>query len=394
MVEVTSPFKEFLVDFSLKGLIENKPSVYVVDFVGEGLVSRAIIRRGSITALRKNTLAGVELRFYDENRSHIEELDVWCNNRRLHVKGKHIIPYGQTEEWLRLIAVKNGFAETIQVVVPAESYLFTVSYIYHQENFLVGTKAKVILQAKLTNNGNPVTLKALKESSISVLIVNHLNIESSFEVSAVEWDHRNEYVLEIPVQSYLLSVNITVKTKVEPYSGTPIELTSQEAINFKPITHQPATMEMFLKRESEGFRLQLLGKNGEPKPLVPLQVSLYPDFARTPYNKWLKTNEAGEVLLGKLSSIARIDITVNSGSSNNLRQIWTVNDFRRQVQYPSSLHVRLGEPFSLPLWEGFDYNTNFSLFRVEGDHRISNSKAQLQVKGSRLEGKFERAGRY
>ena len=95
-VEVGTPYKESTVDFSLAGIIENKPSVYIVDFRGEGLTSRAVIRRGSIVALQKLTLTGLEIRFYQEDSTHIDELDLWCNNKRIHVKGKHIIPYGNS----------------------------------------------------------------------------------------------------------------------------------------------------------------------------------------------------------------------------------------------------------------------------------------------------------
>jgi hypothetical protein len=64
-------------------------------------------------------------------------------------------------------------------------------------------------------------VKALKDSKISVLILNHQNISSSFEVTSVEWDHKNEYVLEVPVQTYLKNITINVSAKVDMYSGKP-----------------------------------------------------------------------------------------------------------------------------------------------------------------------------
>lgn len=81
------------------------------------------------------------------------------------------------------MAVKDGFAEAITVQVPGESYRLNVSYIYHEENFLVGTKAKVILQGRLSGSDSLITLKALKQSRITVFLKNHKNIDSEFSVT-------------------------------------------------------------------------------------------------------------------------------------------------------------------------------------------------------------------
>ena len=148
------------------------------------------------------------------------------------MKGQHTIPFGTNANTVRLVAVKDGFAESIDVFVPAETYSLNVSSIYHEENFLVGSKGKVVLQARLFNNNNPVSLKALKESRITVSIKNHQNIDSSFDVSSVVWDHRNEYVLEVPVQTYLRHIEIKVTGKVETYSGKPQQLESAHSIQF------------------------------------------------------------------------------------------------------------------------------------------------------------------
>jgi hypothetical protein len=47
------------------------------------------------------------------------------------VKEKHIIPYGAIAQSVKLVAVKDGFAEVIDVNIPAEEYKLSISYIYH-----------------------------------------------------------------------------------------------------------------------------------------------------------------------------------------------------------------------------------------------------------------------
>lgn len=52
-IDCEDPFKRTTVEFSLAKELEKKASVYVIDFMGEGLCSRAVINRGSIVALKK-----------------------------------------------------------------------------------------------------------------------------------------------------------------------------------------------------------------------------------------------------------------------------------------------------------------------------------------------------
>ena len=64
----------------------NKSSIFIIDFQGDGVLSRAVIRRGSIVCVKRPTLAGIELRFYLENGIAIQDLDIWLKGKKIHVK--------------------------------------------------------------------------------------------------------------------------------------------------------------------------------------------------------------------------------------------------------------------------------------------------------------------
>ena len=42
---------------------------------------------------------------------------MWIDNKKVPVKGKHIIPYRENTETVKVIAVKNGFASLHQILV-------------------------------------------------------------------------------------------------------------------------------------------------------------------------------------------------------------------------------------------------------------------------------------
>lgn len=106
-----------------------------------------------------------------------------------------MIPFREKEEILKVVAVKNGFASLHKIRVPTEEYEFKLNYIYDKENFLVGNKAKVLLQARLELNGLPATMAIVKETVITVNITNHQGINSSFDLRNIEWNYKREYEL-------------------------------------------------------------------------------------------------------------------------------------------------------------------------------------------------------
>lgn len=57
-VPTKNPFKEEIFDLNLKD-IKKQRGIYVVDFDGSGISSRAIIRKGAIFCMKKITLAGL-----------------------------------------------------------------------------------------------------------------------------------------------------------------------------------------------------------------------------------------------------------------------------------------------------------------------------------------------
>lgn len=85
-----------------------------MELEGDGITSRAIIRKGHIFLKNKPVLTGHELTFYDEEGKQIDKLVIWRDNKKIDVKEKYFIPYGpQSSEYI--IAVHNNHAERLQV---------------------------------------------------------------------------------------------------------------------------------------------------------------------------------------------------------------------------------------------------------------------------------------
>jgi hypothetical protein len=104
-----------------------------------------------------------------------------------------------------LVVIKDGYAEKLNVYVPAESYYLDMAYLYNTESFIVGSIAKVLLHPRLNlsfDRNIDVSLKLLKKVKILVNLTNNLGIKSTISFDNVQFKETEDYILEFPIQSY------------------------------------------------------------------------------------------------------------------------------------------------------------------------------------------------
>jgi len=67
-------------------------------------------------------------------------------------------------------------------------------------------------------------------------------------------------------------------------------------------------MWMYLRYVNGGYEINVLGKNGEPKPGMELSINLEHEYIKNLYNKnfVLETDKNGKVQLGNLENVNRI----------------------------------------------------------------------------------------
>jgi hypothetical protein len=178
--------------------IEKKRGVYIVELEGEGITSRAFIRKGAIVNSFRITSAGTEIKFEDEKGSAIYDLTVWLANKKYDVNEKFIIPFSEKGETHELLVMKDNFYERFRIYVPAEQYVMRIGYIFGSESFIAGNKAKVILYPRLcleTREKLQVSISLLEDIKIKVDMVNNQDIKSNIEFDKVEFVQDKDYVL-------------------------------------------------------------------------------------------------------------------------------------------------------------------------------------------------------
>ena len=152
--------------------LEKKRGVFIVELEGEGISSRAFVRKGKIIAESKTTSTGIELKFLNETGKQITDLCAWLEGRKLAVNESLIIPFGKKTETHEVLVMKDLFYEKVPVRVPAEEYNMTIGYIFGSESFIVGHKGKIVLHPRLyletEEEEIQVSLALLKDIKVKV----------------------------------------------------------------------------------------------------------------------------------------------------------------------------------------------------------------------------------
>lgn len=79
-----------------------------------------------------------------------------------------------------VVLVHNSFADLTNLKIKTENYEFKCAYLYNEECFLRGNKAKIIIQPRLYINNMAANMKILEDMTVTAVLTNELNIPNTY----------------------------------------------------------------------------------------------------------------------------------------------------------------------------------------------------------------------
>lgn len=119
-----------------------------------------------------------------------------------------------------------------------------------------------MIHPRLSLYGEPLPLNLLKNTKISVGMINSQNIKSFLSFDNIKFENNRDYILEFPLQSYTQSITITTSSEINLYSGKKQELNDIKTIQISLNHNSDAFMKPYLKKVNGEFYLHILGRNG------------------------------------------------------------------------------------------------------------------------------------
>jgi hypothetical protein len=291
-----------------------RPGVFVVEFIGGGKRSRALIRKGQLRCLERVTTAGHVFSVLDESGAKVSGASLWLSGRefRAGADGRIVVPFSADPKTQPIVLSRGDQAALDSFRHLGENYVLRAGIYVDREALLNGGSATVLVRPALYLNDVPVTLSVLEDPVLTVEAVDRQGSRAVSEFRDFKLYEDRESTGQFRVPAGLASVSIRLSANVQGLlGGAKTSLSTGERFTLNGMDSTPATDAAHLAREGGAYALHILGKNGEPRVNRPVGLSLkHRDFS-DPVQVTLQTDGTGRVLLGSLKDV--LYLSMDSG---------------------------------------------------------------------------------
>ncbi|HEV2945745.1 MAG TPA: hypothetical protein VGX70_00120, partial [Gemmataceae bacterium] len=275
-----------------------KPGVYVVDFIGSGKSSRALIRKGRLQPLVSVGTAGQVVTVFDEARRPFKDATIWFGGAEYQPEkdGRIILPYSTNSGRQPIVLRRGDFACLDFLDHQAENYQLRAGIYVDRESVLTQRIAGLMIRPGLYLNGKPVSVKLLEEVKLRLTATDQAGIPTSTEVPNFKLFEDRESIHEFRVPPRLASLQVILQAKVKSLSqNKSMDLAASETIALNEIERTEKIEDLHLAKFGDEYVIELLGRSGEPGADRAIQLSLKHRDFRQPVQTLVKTDPRGRV---------------------------------------------------------------------------------------------------
>lgn len=375
------PFKRVKRRFSFPQL-DAERGAWVLEFIGNGKSSRAVIFRGGLQYLMRPSSAGHALRVLDERGQAVSKAYVWMQEKRYDPdeEGEILIPFSSNPGRQPIVLHDgDGFASLENLRLQRESYGLDAGFYVDREQLIAGQTARLAVRPLFSLNGAPSDLALLSEINLTVTSSDLDGVESSSTVKGFKLHAHKEAIHRFTVPDRLASLSFELSAKVRNVSQNRDDrLAARGSFRVNDLLGTDAVSDLYFSKTSEGYEVQLLGRTGEPIVDSALNFNVRRDDFRTDVLSTLRTDENGRVRLGALEGIYRV--TAKAPNGRQYRWVLPVD----QRHHPSVLHARVGEAIRLPLTAS-GRTPDTALLSRSGGSYLASHEDQISVRDGVLE---------
>ena len=327
-----------------------KRGVYVVDFIGNGKSSRALIRKGQLRFHVRNSVAGHVFTVYDDAHKKVPTAAIWLAGHKYTADedGEITIPYTNKPTTQSIILTDGAFAQRTSFNHLGENYALQAGIYVDREALLTRKKVQVMVRPMLSINGEPVTLAVLTDVALVLSSVDQDGVATTKEVKDFKLFEDREATYELRVPERLRRISFTLKAKVKNQAlNKKIDLADSATYSLNGIDATIQVEDMHLLHADGRYTLEVLGKGGERRADRPIHFTLkHRDFRET-VQVSLKSDPNGRIDLGALTDIDSVHVqTRGEGGSNAWQRRWTLVKDRAALR--RAVNGRAGEALYIP----------------------------------------------
>jgi len=329
--------------------LKGKRGAWIIEFIGGGRSSRALIRTGQWHVLQQTGPAGDLILVLDEKNQPVKDAVAWFEGRKLTADeklGRIAIPFTNQPGTKNLIVgdAAGTFATLTSFTHNSENYRLDAQFHIEREQLLARREATLAVRTALMLGETHLAPELLNEPKLTITSTTHEGISTTREVKDLKLSAGSVLTHTLSVPERLASLTVTLSGKVEVLSngGEKRDLSASHTWTLNGIDKTEATSDGHLSTFDGQRVFELLGKNGEPVADQQIVFTFkHRGFTRVQTHA-LKTDDKGRVALGKLEGIEQLTAKAPNGRSGS----WMFEETDSTLS--TTIHAIEGEVIRVP----------------------------------------------
>ncbi|HEX5058019.1 MAG TPA: hypothetical protein VFV99_01610 [Kofleriaceae bacterium] len=348
---------------------------YVIDLIGNGMSSRAVIHKGRLRHVARIGAAGHAVTVVDEQGRLRADTRAWIGDREYipDPNGTFVVPFSTSPTRTPMLLSCGDIATVQYLDLVREQYDLTLDLHVDRQALISGATAHAIARVQLTVSGQPVSLAALEQPRWEITLTDRHGVPTTKQQPLTLSDD-DAAVLDIPVGEATDQIMVRVSGKLRVVSEQrDLDLSAVQRASLASMHGGLATDALYLAHTASGWVLSALGKTGEPRAQRSLTVTLVHRWARTQLNVELATDAHGRCELGELPGIERITATFGS-----VPQTWWLTSGGRPaqtIQVAPDTEIAIALP---PDRDAHDVISRASIVEVRGGYPVRHPNVTLE----------------
>jgi hypothetical protein len=381
--------QQHLEHFNFEDITSKDKGVFIFEFVGGGLSSRALIRKGVLKLLVQEHFQGSKLYVIDEHKQICAgpRTGLFLDGKfhKVNEKGYVLLPFNESVVNSRATLCHDGFCSLDNLYLPTENYSLRSGLIFNEESVVSGRKLRLVVKNRLMLNSAPITLKKLTEFHAEVQLTNYEGITNYKHFKDLTLSDAEDLVLELIVPPMLTRLTVTLRAKLKSLTGKDVELANAETVTITRDENSDRLMTCHLNHGPRGHYVEVKGKNGEAIPNQQVIVQLTKNFGNFNFTKELFTDASGQCQLGQLDDVRTVQ--VRSNSTQFVSRTFLLSNHAEKTSVALNYNICEGEQLVLPSmglplsrrhFELVEFTSGRSLLRSCFD-QIAEEKASSQL---------------
>ena len=370
----------------------NKRGVYVVDFIGGGKSSRALIRKGRLQVVGEVTPIGQRLNVVNESGSLVLDasVDVGGRSYTADKDGNIDLPFSR-QNGAEKVIVSQGDFSSLQTLQPVkEFYSFTAAFHVDRESLAQGNEATVVIRPSLTAAGNPIPLKRIESCKLQITSTSIDGVSSTKTINDLAVSELQEATATFLVPPRLATISFRLEATLKTLLKQTQTLAAAKSFTINQIDSSNEIQDLHLLPTNAGWFVEVRGKSGEIRPGQPVRFSFKLAGLKQRIDVDLQSDDKGQIALGGLGNVDSLEATLSGGTKRN----WNPNP--TQMHWSGNYHILSGESLSLPLPDSsLKLNPKLvSLLELRGNKYVRDCFSKLAIKDHFLNIKNLQPGDY